>query len=108
MFLLEYGVTLQSKNNRGTIIWNINNYQWQHQVESRTCFPNLDLSVPRPFAIVGAFDVNLNYVKVLRAINWLRDPGVPFLLTNEDATFPDPDPPEYPELPATGTVGLLI
>jgi len=52
---------------------------------------SVDLS-QKPFAVVAAFDPHINYVKVMKAVNYLKDENIPFIVTNEDLTFPGPNP----------------
>ncbi|KAL3111363.1 hypothetical protein niasHT_019593 [Heterodera trifolii] len=68
--------------------------------------PNLDLGVPRPFAVVAGYDIHLSYAKVMRAANWLKEKAVPFLVTNEDATFPGPNPDRV--IPGAGAVTSVL
>jgi len=47
----------------------------------------VDLS-QKPFAVVAALDRHLNYVKIMKAANYLLDPAVPFVVTSETLTCP--------------------
>uniref|UniRef100_A0A914SJE4 Uncharacterized protein n=1 Tax=Parascaris equorum TaxID=6256 RepID=A0A914SJE4_PAREQ len=52
-----------------------------------------EIDVSRPVrAVVVSYDVHINYVKIMKAINYIEQPGVKFIATNEDATFPGPNP----------------
>ncbi|KJH46494.1 phosphoglycolate/pyridoxal phosphate phosphatase family protein [Dictyocaulus viviparus] len=52
---------------------------------------DLDLSV-MPKAVVCSYDAHLSYPKIMKAANFLRRNEVEFLVTNEDYTFPGPNP----------------
>jgi ribonucleotide monophosphatase NagD (HAD superfamily) len=52
---------------------------------------DIDLS-RKPFAVVSSFDPHINYVKIMKAVNYLKDTNVHFIVTNEDLTFPGPNP----------------
>lgn len=41
-------------------------------------------------AVVASYDVHMSYPKIMRAANYIRQPGVQFYATNEDATLPGP------------------
>lgn len=43
-------------------------------------------------AVIVSYDVHINYVKIMKAINYLDQVGVRFFATNEDITFPGPVP----------------
>ncbi|KAI6220812.1 NipSnap protein K02D10.1 [Aphelenchoides fujianensis] len=42
----------------------------------------------RVFAVVTSFDSHFNYVKLMKAANYLKDPTVEFYSTNDDLTYP--------------------
>ena len=44
------------------------------------------------FAVVTSFDPHFNYVKIMKAVNYLKDPDTPFIATHEDMTYPGPNP----------------
>lgn len=48
---------------------------------------NVDVS-RKVFAVVTSFDAYFNYIKLMKASNYLKDPAVEFYATNEDITFP--------------------
>jgi phosphoglycolate phosphatase len=47
----------------------------------------VDVSQP-VFAVVASFDAYFNYIKLMKAANYLKDENVLFYATNQDATFP--------------------
>lgn len=69
-----------------------------------------DLIDLRPvFAVAAAFDAHISYPKIVKAINYLADPTVPFLCTNEDAVFPGPLRGSRATLvPGAGTVSSVL
>ncbi|VDL85052.1 unnamed protein product [Nippostrongylus brasiliensis] len=52
---------------------------------------SLDLSVI-PKAVVCSYDAHLSYPKIMRAATYLKRKEIDFFVTNEDYTFPGPDP----------------
>jgi len=49
----------------------------------------MDIDVSRKVsAVIGSFDPHISYIKIMKAINYLKDPNVHFIVTNEDITFP--------------------
>ncbi|VDM58137.1 unnamed protein product [Angiostrongylus costaricensis] len=52
---------------------------------------NLDLSL-MPKAVICSYDAHLSYPKIMKAANFLKRNGVEFFATNEDYTFPGPNP----------------
>lgn len=52
---------------------------------------NLDLSL-MPKAVICSYDAHLSYPKIMKAANFLKRNGVEFFATNEDFTFPGPNP----------------
>lgn len=40
------------------------------------------------FAVVASFDAYFNYIKLMKAVNYLKDESVAFYATNQDWTFP--------------------
>lgn len=48
---------------------------------------NVDVS-RKVCAVIGSFDSHISYVKVMKAVNYLKDSEVDFFITNEDLTFP--------------------
>lgn len=48
---------------------------------------NVDIS-RKVSAVVASYDSHLSYVKVMKAVNYLKDENVLFIVTNEDLTFP--------------------
>ncbi|VDN05601.1 unnamed protein product [Thelazia callipaeda] len=50
---------------------------------------DIDIS-KRVRAVVASYDIHMSYAKVMRAANYIKQPGVRFYATNEDATVPGP------------------
>lgn len=48
---------------------------------------DVDIS-EKVFAVVTSFDAHFNYIKLMKAANYLKDSNVAFYATNEDLTFP--------------------
>lgn len=48
---------------------------------------NVDIS-RKVCAVMGSFDSHISYVKIMKAVNYLKDPEVEFFITNEDLTYP--------------------
>uniref|UniRef100_A0A915B0X2 4-nitrophenylphosphatase n=1 Tax=Parascaris univalens TaxID=6257 RepID=A0A915B0X2_PARUN len=66
-----------------------------------------EIDVSRPVrAVVVSYDVHINYVKIMKAINYIEQPGVKFIATNEDATFPGPNPKV--RIPGAGTNVMAV
>lgn len=65
----------------------------------------MDLSRP-VFAVVTSYDPHFNYVKLTKAVNYLRDPAVSFVVTNEDRTFPSSVPGLV--VPGAGSTSLSV
>ncbi|VDN23773.1 unnamed protein product [Cylicostephanus goldi] len=59
-----------------------------------------------PKAVVCSYDGHLSYPKIQKAATFLKRPGVEFLVTNEDYTFPGP----YPDIvvPGAGTTSAAV
>ncbi|CAI4229187.1 unnamed protein product [Auanema sp. JU1783] len=66
---------------------------------------HLDLHA-NPKAVICSFDSHFSYPKVMKAANYLNRPEVQFLITNEDYTFPGPDPNIV--IPGSGTTSACI
>lgn len=60
----------------------------------------------RVFAVVAGFDPHMSYIKVMKAVNYLKDPAVHFIVTNEDLTFPGSNPDVV--VPGAGTVSTVL
>jgi len=66
---------------------------------------DMDLS-QKPFAVVCSFDSHISYPKIMRAVNYLKNPHIPFMVTNQDITYPGPNPDIiYPD---AGTMSTII
>ncbi|CAI5444353.1 unnamed protein product [Caenorhabditis angaria] len=52
---------------------------------------DLDLE-KRPKAVICSYDAHFSYPKIMKAANYLKDPTVEYLVTNQDYTFPGPNP----------------
>lgn len=49
----------------------------------------MDVDVSEPvFAVVTSFDAHFNYIKLMKAVNYLRNESVAYYATNQDWTFP--------------------
>lgn len=49
----------------------------------------MDVDISEPvFAVVASFDPYFNYIKLMKAVNYLKDESIPFYVTNQDLTFP--------------------
>uniref|UniRef100_A0A0N5AI76 4-nitrophenylphosphatase n=1 Tax=Syphacia muris TaxID=451379 RepID=A0A0N5AI76_9BILA len=60
-----------------------------------------DIDVSRPVrAVVVSYDLYFNYIKAMKAANYIKQSGVKFYGTNTDATFPGPNPGV--RIPGTG------
>jgi len=57
-------------------------------------------------AVVVGFDVYFNYIKLMKSVNYLRDPAISFIAINEDETLPGPDP--NVRIPGTGSLVAAI
>ncbi|VDM67907.1 unnamed protein product [Strongylus vulgaris] len=66
---------------------------------------NFDTSVI-PKAVVCSYDCHLSYPKIQKAATFLKCKGVEFLVTNEDYTFPGPDPNIV--IPGAGTSSAAV
>lgn len=52
-----------------------------------------DIDVSRPVrAVIVSYDIHVNYVKLMKASNYVHQEGVKFFATNKDATFPGSNP----------------
>ncbi|CAI2348548.1 unnamed protein product [Caenorhabditis sp. 36 PRJEB53466] len=51
----------------------------------------MDSSI-QPKAVVCSYDAHFSYPKIMKASNFLQDPNVEYLVTNQDYTFPGPFP----------------
>jgi len=60
----------------------------------------------RVFAVVGSFDQHISYAKIMKAVNYLKDPKVHFIVSNEDMTFPGSVPGVI--VPGAGTVSCVL
>lgn len=60
----------------------------------------------RVFAVVGSFDQHISYAKIMKAVNYLKDPKVQFVVSNEDLTFPGSVPGVI--VPGAGTVSCVL
>lgn len=49
------------------------------------------------FAVVTSFDSQFNYIKLMKAVNYLKDEKVAFYATNQDLTFPGSVPGNFLE-----------
>lgn len=58
------------------------------------------------FAVVTSYDPHFNYVKLTKAVNYLKHPEVDFIVTNEDRTFPTNVPGLV--VPGAGTTSLSV
>uniref|UniRef100_A0AC34PZ96 4-nitrophenylphosphatase n=1 Tax=Panagrolaimus sp. JU765 TaxID=591449 RepID=A0AC34PZ96_9BILA len=47
---------------------------------------------PNVRAVVVSFDAHFSYPKIYKAANYLKNPDVEFIVTNEDSTFPGDNP----------------
>ncbi|KAK5976935.1 hypothetical protein GCK32_007110, partial [Trichostrongylus colubriformis] len=65
----------------------------------------MDLSVI-PKAVVCSYDSHLSYPKIMKAANFLKRSEVEFLVTNEDYTFPGPNPDIV--IPGSGCTSAAI
>jgi phosphoglycolate phosphatase len=70
-----------------------------------TILGNVDVS-QKVCAVLCSFDSHLSYVKVMKAANYLHDPDVDFVVTNEDATFPGDNPNVV--IPGSGIVSAAV
>ncbi|KAK6054571.1 single-strand binding family protein [Cooperia oncophora] len=66
---------------------------------------DMDLSL-RPKAVVCSYDSHLSYPKIMKAANYLKRNEVEFLVTNEDYTFPGPNPDIV--IPGSGCTSAAI
>ncbi|EGT55930.1 hypothetical protein CAEBREN_30840 [Caenorhabditis brenneri] len=66
----------------------------------------VDVKSKVPKAVVVSFDSHFSYPKLMKAANFLADPSVEFLVSNEDAIFPGPIPGMV--LPETGPWSAAI
>ena len=65
----------------------------------------IDLS-GNPRAVICSFDSHFSYPKLMKGANYLARPDVDFLITNEDYTFPGPNPGIV--IPGAGVVGAAM
>lgn len=50
-----------------------------------------EIDVSRPVkAVIVSYDVHISFPKIMKAINYISQPGVQFIATNEDASLPGP------------------
>lgn len=73
--------------------------------QGSTPLMNVDISQPAS-AVVCSFDIHFNYVKIMKASNYLKDPNVDFIVTNEDYTFPGSIPGVV--IPGSGITSAAI
>ncbi|CAD5226599.1 unnamed protein product [Bursaphelenchus xylophilus] len=66
---------------------------------------SIDLS-RKVFAVVTSYDPHFNYVKLTKAVNYIKDPDVQFIATNEDKTFPTSVPGMI--VPGAGSSSLSV
>ncbi|EYC07758.1 hypothetical protein Y032_0069g378 [Ancylostoma ceylanicum] len=66
---------------------------------------NFDMSVI-PKAVVCSYDCHLSYMKIMKAATFLKREEVEFLVTNEDYTFPGPNPKIV--VPGAGAVSSTV
>ncbi|KAI1726201.1 haloacid dehalogenase-like hydrolase domain-containing protein [Ditylenchus destructor] len=70
-----------------------------------TFLSNVDIS-QKVSAVVGSFDPHISYVKIMKAANYLNDPNVHFIVTNEDVTYPSDNPNVV--VPGTGCITSVL
>jgi len=70
-----------------------------------TFLMDIDIS-RRVFAVVGSFDNHISYAKIMKAVNYLKDPKVHFVVSNEDLTFPGSVPGVI--VPGAGIVSCVL
>lgn len=66
---------------------------------------NVDVSC-KISAVITSFDSHLSYVKIMKAVNYLKHDNVLFIATNEDMTFPGSIPGVI--VPGAGTISTPI
>uniref|UniRef100_A0A914DMQ7 4-nitrophenylphosphatase n=1 Tax=Acrobeloides nanus TaxID=290746 RepID=A0A914DMQ7_9BILA len=66
---------------------------------------NIDVS-RKVSAVVVSYDIHFNYIKLMRAVNYLKDPNVDFIVTEGDIIVPGPVPDVI--LPCTGWISSAI
>lgn len=78
-----------------------------HFMDYGTCdfIFNLDLSL-KPKAVICSYDAHLSYPKIMKAVNFLKRTEVDFFATNEDCTFPGPDPDIV--IPGAGCTSAVV
>jgi len=57
-------------------------------------------------AVLCSYDNHFNYVKMMKAANYLLDEDVLFVITNEDKTFPGPKPGIL--IPGSGSISAAV
>ncbi|KAE9553280.1 hypothetical protein FO519_003538 [Halicephalobus sp. NKZ332] len=62
--------------------------------------------LPEVSAVVLSFDSHFSYPKIFKAVNFLKNPEVEFIVTNEDSVFPGEKP--HIVSPGTGTFVACI
>uniref|UniRef100_A0A7E4UZ49 HAD-IIA family hydrolase n=1 Tax=Panagrellus redivivus TaxID=6233 RepID=A0A7E4UZ49_PANRE len=75
------------------------------QYTDETILSNIDFKTPVS-AVVTSFDSHVSYAKIMRAANYLNNPEVDFVVTNEDATFPGDVPGVV--IPGSGVVAAAV
>lgn len=66
-----------------------------------------DMEFPMiPKAVVCSYDPHLSYPKVMKAANFLKRKEVEFFVTNEDYTFPGPNPDIV--IPGAGSTSVVV
>uniref|UniRef100_A0A914V9L2 Phosphoglycolate phosphatase n=1 Tax=Plectus sambesii TaxID=2011161 RepID=A0A914V9L2_9BILA len=61
---------------------------------------------PEVGAVIVGYDNHFNYVKLMKAANYLRDPKCLFIASNEDSTFPGPN--KDVTIPGTGALVAAV
>ncbi|CCD71831.1 Glycerol-3-phosphate phosphatase [Caenorhabditis elegans] len=65
----------------------------------------VDMSIA-PKAVVCSYDAHFSYPKIMKASNYLQDPSVEYLVTNQDYTFPGPVPGVV--IPGSGATSAAV
>ncbi|KAF1761084.1 hypothetical protein GCK72_009338 [Caenorhabditis remanei] len=66
---------------------------------------HVDMSLT-PKAVVCSYDAHFSYPKIMKAANFLQDPNVEYLVTNQDYTFPGPVPGVV--IPGSGATSAAV